>query len=260
MKKVFVGISAAALAAVMCVAFVGCGEGADAQSITSETVTAEQWDAAFAALEKDDAKYTIDAKSEFVITVTANQTENGEKKIVGTITTTQPGIFINNGAKQFSKTESATFSVDGDFTPEEIEEYLGGDPDELANKPEEEAYAERDASGVSTIYTKDRDGKWETIHYQGHLNPIVGNMPIPDFDGVKYDEALKGYVEKDHETGEEFYIVFKFNKSGQLAAIFIHEGDGKAEDKGDVSVLSYLEVSYVISYTAKDFSLPTVEA
>ena len=254
MKKLFAGIAATALAAAMCVSFAACGEsGADkAKSIKGETVTEEQWDAAFAAFEKDEAKFTIEAISSATSTYTLDLTVLGEGKKSGTLSQKATYTYINNGAKQSAK-GTMEVSAKGDFSYAELVEYLEmGEYASQEGKSKDEVYSEKAAIGY-TVYTKDKDGKWQKNASAGGAVPLYYFDEAGNFGDYKYDETLKGYVEKDYKADDENYQVYKFDKDGNLVAFYSHTMMEAGTMLGETS-----EVGYTISYTAKDITLPTV--
>lgn len=278
MKKVFAGIFAAALAAVMCVAFVGCGEnggnggnggngesggsggnnesGVNAKEFVGEIVTEAQWKAAFEFFKGDDAEFTVEMDSSSTTTVTVDLTETGGKRSSGIFIAEESGTFINYAAKQ-SLTSSYTTSVKGDFPIEELAELMHSNPEKLKETWESEEYAVRGDAGKYTVYEKNDADEWETSEGRS-LDPMKYYYPEGDFADFKYDETLKGYVDADYEADDTHYYVYKFNEQGRLAAIFVYEIFTDTLDGNELT--SVAEVNFIFTYTAKDFSLPNVGA
>ena len=261
MKKLFVGIAATVLAAAMCVSFAACGEtGADkAKSVKGEEITAEQWDKAFDVFTKDDAKFTLETATKAVYTLTADATSIGGKKSEGSITSVNTGTSIVNGAKQSVKDEIEV-TVSGDYKYDEIANKLPNSSGlEKEGKKTVEAYSEAAEGGDYTIYTKDDAGNWKTTKSSDHvaMETLYVCAPYGNFDNYKYDENLKGYVEKDYKEGEtKSYQVYKFDKDGKLIAVYLYYE--KAEGNDALKMTTISEMSVIVSYDAKDITLPTV--
>ena len=250
MKKLFVGIAATVLAAAMCVSFAACGgdggSDAKAKAVKGEEVTEAQWDAAFDALEKDDAKYTVE--EETVNTATYRV----DKKTGGTLTQKTVMTYINNGAKQSQKGESDV-TAEGDFSFADLLANLGLF-DEYApkeGKTEVERYTEK-AEGRYTGYAKDADGNWQKSA-STNLVPADLKSKQGDFADYKYDAKLKGYVDKDYTAEDKIYTVYKFNGDGQLSAVYMYYTSG-----GGSAIESVRERSYLFTYEAAEITLPTV--
>ncbi len=254
MKKFFVGIAATVLAAAMCVSFAACGgTSADkAKSIKGEQVTEEQWDAAFQALEKDDAKFTIKMASTYEMTFEVDLTEVGGKKTSGTLTQSATVTYVNNATKQSEKGE-INISSKGDFSFADLLENLGIPADQVKEgKTEMEMYTEKEGEGY-TSYQKDKDGNWYKGKAYDSLLPLYDFNEDGRFTEYKYDETLQGYVDKDHTEDSHDYIVYKFNKDGQLVAAYSYSSKGSTDAMKQIN-----EMSYIIEYSAKDITLPTV--
>ena len=235
-KKLFVGIAAAALAAVMCVSFAACGEGGagKAKSIKGEEVTAEQWAAAFADLQKDDAVFTAELSIK-------SSSKSSAAGISSSESLTVNHTVIKNKEKEYYKETENT-----------------GDGKNVV-----EQYTERESGGsLYTLYDKGDDG-WEKSE---HENSIVTETTL-FYEGItfnysglysslKYSAEDKGYVLASASEDRPSYI-FKFDKEGRLAAIYCH-----FELKQEVELVTVsgnFTYSLVINYTAKDLTMPTVK-
>lgn len=254
MKKLFVGIAATAMAAALCVSFAACGEPSSAKDVQGYEVTEEQWDAAFDTFDKEDAKFTIEETTTYEMTYTADLTIVGGKKTSGTYTNKSTLTYVNNGVKQSVKGESNAAST-GDYTYDELVQYLGMStyaPKE--GKTEIEMYLDR-TDGKHILYRKDVNGDWQKGEtFGGDLFDDGQLGEQGDFDQYKYDETLKGYVDKDYTEKSKDYVVYKFNKDAQLIAVYMYSTTGTGNALGSTT-----ERSYVISHKAGDITLPTVD-
>lgn len=227
MKKVLFGFTAAALAAVMCVGLVGCGGGPDAKSVTGEQIEDEQWQASLDIFDEEDAKYTIE------LLVEADETVQGQS-----VHEEMNVTAVKNGPKASLKMEGV--SKGGGTT---------------VNKSDESVSELKD--GKYTLYTKGSDDKWTSeasskpaFSIQGIMLIAHINLSTWNFADYKYDEAQKGYVLVNAPQGTN--PVLKFNKDGQLVAVYV-------EYEGTLAGISMqLEVNMVITYDAKDITIPTV--
>lgn len=255
MKKLFVGIAATVLAAAMCVSFAACGD-SSAKDVKGVEITAEQWNAAMEVFEKDDAKYTVEFEMKQVYNLTVDGTVIGGEKKSGSVTAISRGTYMNNGAKQSAKGEGEV-TFDGDYAKEDLMNNLHLDEDEFEGiQKATEMYAEK-ADGKYTVYTQDDAGKWTKDSSSGSIIPVSYYAPDGDFADYKYDETLKGYVDKDYKAEDTEYTVYKFNSDGQLIAIYSYVGYSQGVESMQMT-LDY-ETSLVISYSASDITIPTVE-
>lgn len=242
MKKLLLGFTAAAMAAVMCVGLVGCGGGPDAKSVKGEVVTEAQWDAALDELRKDDAVYTIEYLE--VDSSSAKGSFLGED-VSGSYEWTKSITAVKNGSKEYyketNKAESSGAAAEEHGTEANYEKTT-------------ELYAEI-VDGKYVHYTQ-VDGAWKkTDGLTSIINiyDIIGFLG--DFDEYEYSDAHKGYVRKG-QADDETVMVFKFNKDGKLVALYCgYEDEG--EDMGVKTTDSY-EFNIVITYEADDINLPTV--
>lgn len=257
MKKLFFGMAAAVLSAAMCLQFAACGgSGADkAKSIKSAEVTEEQWNAAFEALEKDDAKFTVEFASAQSNAVETEAADGGKKS--GTFLSSSAVTYVINGAKQWMKGEQ-TLSVKGDYSFAELAAALEMPAESYKEgTTKSEQYAEKTGAGYS-LYSQAEDGSWSkslpSPFYD--LNPIENYERYGDFAEFKYDETLKGYVEKDYTESSKSYFVYKFDGSGMLVAICMHYGDEYTA--GGLKIVGSSDVNMLISYKADEIDLPAV--
>lgn len=239
MKKLFVGIAATALAAVMCVGLVGCGTKSAAdlksQQFSDETFEAD-WKAAFAEENFKNYVLTVSTvmeakegeewgKQTTTMTITVNE---GKEKIVGTV-----------------KYEGAAIEKDED----------GNDIKEET----EEMYVDT-VNGV--YYSKNDDGEWETTTSGMSSESIIGTyMMLGDYGSAfEYNADKKGYTLKTEDTGLPSFIlsylegiVFKF-KDNKIAGVYMEMND---QEEGSED---YMKVVYdmVFDYTTKTVTLPTV--
>lgn len=246
--KLLFGFATAAMAAVMCVGFAACGGGPNAKSVKGVEVTEEQWDKAFDYLTADDSVFTIEYKEE------RNSKSKGELLGVdmsGTYTRTATISAVKNGAKEYVKMTDA-------------EKYKGKivDTMEAAGQPtetneEEERYSEY-KDGAYTVYTKGDDGKWSTSTGVSGVVPlleIASELDSLSYSAYEYSADQKGYVLKG-STEEDHPVVVKFNKDGQLVAIYC--GYSEKHDEGGISGSVKYALNIVIDYDAKDVNLPSV--
>ena len=220
-KKLFVGIAAAALAAVMCVSFAACGEGGagKAKSIKGEEVTAEQWAAAFADLQKDDAVFTAELSES--LTVNHTVIKNKEKEYYKETENTGDG---KNVVEQYTERES------------------GGALYTLYDKGDDGWEKSEHENSIVTETTLFYEGI--TFNYSGL------------YSSFKYSAEDKGYVLASASEDRPSYI-FKFDKEGRLAAIYCHFE--LKQEVELVTVSGNFTYSLVINYTAKDLTMPTVK-
>ena len=255
MKKLFVGIAATMLAAAMCISFAACGD-SSAKDVKGAEITAEQWNAAMDVFEKDDAKYTVEFEMKQVYNLTVDATSAGGEKKSGSVTAISKGTYMNNGAKQSAKGEGEV-TFDGDYAKEDLMNNLHLDEEQFEEMQKKtEMYAEKATSGY-TVYTQDEEGKWTKDGKSSGLIPVSYYAPDGDFADYKYDETLRGYVDKDYKAEDTEYTVYKFNSDGQLIAIYSYVGYSQGVEAMKMT-LDY-ETSLVISYTASEITIPTVE-
>ena len=244
-KKLFVGIAAATLAAAMCVSFAACGAGGGgkAKGIKGYEVTEEQWNAAIEALQKDDAVFTIDYYTE----VSVNASGGGQK---GSTKTTSTYTVIKNDGKEYVK------SVD-------TVEYGGAMVTEQTPKKTEEIdimYAEREGTGtLYTVYDDTEDGGWDKSENENSIIPLsiifdwVESYTYSDY---KYSAEDKGYILSTTGEDEDPFVI-KFDKDGRLSAVYYgHEEKVETPVSKATTTATY---SVVITYTAKEITIPTVE-
>ena len=254
MKKFFVGIAATVLAAAMCVSFAACGgNGAEkAKSIKGEQVTAEQWDAAFEALTKEDAEYTFTRTTVYVTTYKGiPDPEANNKKLNGTSTATEELVFTKKGNKE-SEISKTTGKLSGDAR--RIAIIMGVDEEEIDANLERssEEYVEKTNEGY--VSYEQKDGKW-TKGNGSSMAPSYSQYK-GKFESYEYSEEHKGYIPKDYSAEDKDELeVIKFDKDGRLVAIYTEmseEGDKNEE------IIASGKMSVTIEYSAKDITLPTV--
>ncbi len=254
MKKVFVGIAATVLAAAMCVSFAACGS-TSAKDIKGEEVTAEQWDAAFEALTKEDAEYTFTQTSEDVMTYKGiPDPEANNKKLDGSSKATEELVFTKKGKKE-SQTSKITVKLSGDAR--RIAIIMGADEEDIkeGEVDSEEVYVEKTDEGY--VYYEQEDGKWTKGNGMS-LAPSYSRYK-GKYDSYEYSEEHKGYVSKDYSAEDKDTLeVIKFDKDGRLVAIYT-ETPEKGEKGDDMEMIASSTVSVIIEYSAKDITIPTVE-
>ncbi len=246
-KRVVFGLVSAALAAVMCIGFAGCG-GSKAESIKGEEVTEKQWDKAFDYFTEEDAKYTISYSEEWTTEykfVYLDEKLSGSGKDVRTIDA------VKNGAKEYVK-QTDTIEFSGD-----MKKIAAALDDEVEEKEEtEETYAEF-KSGAYTVYTQDDDDKWGTSQADRTIIPferVTGGLSF-DYSSYEYSSDMKGYILKGAIKNGYMYVV-KFNSDGQLSAIsYTLERTTKS---GSYEETTTRVLSVVIEYKADEITLPTV--
>ncbi len=227
--KLLFGIAAAALAATMCIGFVGCG--GSAKSIKGEEVSREEWTAAF----KDDTfanyKLVITGSSE---AKTEGKTGKQTSKATVTVADKKEHLVLSS-------------SAEGDaFSEKELEQ---------ANK-EEEYYVDG-TSLVPVIYGKNDDGKWAKVTSGTTASTLVGVVKTLAllYDAFEYNTEKNGYVLK---TGQSVAAslegaVVKF-KDGKLAGLYMEMSE--EEEDGD-----YYKIvqDYYFTYGGESVKLPEVE-
>lgn len=229
-KKVLFGIAASALAAVMCVGFVGCG-GGNAQSVKGEEVTAEEWVAAFSESSFENFKLVAAMKME----QKAGE-ESGKQEISATIIVAD-------------KKEHIVMTTKSEGT-------LADSSDEV----NEEVYV--DKTGASSVYfEKNDEGQWETDTSGTSASDILTSITIYSllYSAFKYDDEKAGYVVNTDNAllaGVPEQVrgaVLKF-KDAKLVGMYMEYEEGD-KDNGEYMKVSY---DYFFTYGGQSVTLPTV--
>ncbi len=250
-KKVLFGITAAALAAVMCVGFSACG--GNAESVRGEEVTEKQWNSALDYFTEEDAVYKIECREE---QVEERKFEYIDEILSGGATCVQTIEAVKNGTKEYVKqTKKLDFS--GDY--KKIAAALDQEIEETDE--EDETYAES-KDGVITVYSKDDNEKWTTnkgyssIAY-GKIREVLSNMSISlSYSSYEYSNDLMGYILKDSQKRDSVYVL-KFNGDGKLCAIYFEYETVTKSGNREHTMKDMFDV--VISYKAENITLPTVK-
>lgn len=251
MKKVFLGIIAAIMAAVVCVSFTGC---AKAKNVKGEKVTEEQWVAAIESLLAEHAVFTVDYSS------TASGTYTHKTMVHKTkwsVKETEKLTLVKNGALESVK-GSEKLTLKGDKAAAEQETGK-------AKKKEIEKYSEIVDSRIYN-FEKGRDDEWtkEESFYsviQDSFGSIVSSVKSR-YSSFVYSNEHNGYISKnyDEDDTDVTVTVYKF-KDAKLIAVYIYEEETFIEDNAqDYAEGSYkTEVNITIKYTAKKITLPKVQ-
>lgn len=270
MKKLFVGIAAGVLAAAMCVSFAACGSSVDAKGIKGEEVTEEEWNAAIDAVLADDAELTIEylSKNSNKSELTMNAGGSTEK-LNAKSKMEQRMTYIQKGAKQSGK-GYYEISYSGDL--EGMAEAMGQQAGVQEGKTELEAYSEVTTDGTH-YYAKDEEGEW-TLDEDG--DTVIEEL-FDEYYMLKYNvknhyndytfsEEHKGYIPAnyDAEDGDTLYVVKFQNK--KLTGVYIESNYTREQDMLEdvmpgtmiMKVEVEASINIVISYEAKDITLPTV--
>ena len=233
MKHKFLsGIATAALAAVMCIGFVGCGGGA--ASIKGEEVTQEQWTAAFS--DETFSNYKLTAKA------TAEEKEGDKSgktnsEVTVTVADKKEHIVMKSSAEGNAYSEDALKEMNR----------------------EEEFYV--DGTGIVPVcYAKNEDGKWEKTPSGMTASSIVGVVKACAlfYGQFEYSEEKEGYVLKaaaqlPSGSGDMLKnAVLKF-KDGKLAGFVVEYND---EEDGDYSKMVQ---DYLFTYGGQKVELPSIE-
>ena len=244
--RVLLAITAAALVAVMCVGFSGCG-GVNAESVRGEKVTEEQWNSALEYFTEDNAVYSVSFIEQE--TVEAYAKIFGEElsgKATGIVTVKA----IKNGATEYLKRDEKC-QVDNDC--KKILEAMSMEYEEY-DRTNETYSSYRD--GKYTIYRQDNDGKWGTYIASSSIMPNLTSLVQGTYNEYEYSEDLRGYAPKNRDQYAPYYIL-KFNSEGRLSAIYSNSKSTKLLDRYEYKASRILNL--VIEYQAKNFDLPTVE-
>ena len=262
MKKVIAGIAATVLAAAMCVSFAACGgSGAEkAKDIKGEEVTAEQWTAAFEALEKADAEYTVTQKIVETYSIkNVTDPDDTNKKLSGSQTLTSDIVYSKKGNKEHQITTNTT-KLTGDAR--RIMAIMGLSEDEIPEEDTttetEELYGEKtEPINGYVLYEQNADGTWR----KGDGRPFT--PPLGDYktqyENYIYSAENKGYISKDYSAEDKDELeVFKFDKDGKLVAVYCEMPTESEEDDDGSEMTTTYTGSSIIEYSAKDITLPTV--
>lgn len=249
MKKVFLGIIAAIMAAVMCVSFTGC---AKAKNVKGEKVTEEQWVAAIESLLAEHAVFTVDYSSKASGTYTHKTMVHKTK---WSVKETEKLTLVKNGALESVK-GSQKLTLKGDKAAAEQETGK-------AKKKEIEKYSEIVDSRIYN-FEKGRDDEWtkEESFYsviQDSFSSVVSSVKSR-YSSFVYSNEHNGYISKNYDEDDSEVTVYKF-KDAKLIAVYIYEEETLIEDNAqDYAEGSYkTEVNITIKYTAKKITLPKVQ-
>lgn len=262
MKKLLTSLTAAILAGVMCISFAACGSETDdpfekARAFKGTEVTAKQWNAAFEALGRDDAEYTVDYVSNMIRIVEAIDPETN-KELNGTSELLVIAKLIKKGGKEYRK---ITYGVklSGDYkkiammngaTEEDFEEML-----KRYEEAGEEEYAEKKGENEWILYKK-----VEGIGWQGSVSDhgILGENPFATSkSGTVFDTEWNGYIPDEegfYGPNAEPLCVIKFDRDGRLYSVT--SGMDMLKNGTYVRLL-YQENVALFTYEAEDFTIPT---
>ena len=256
MKKSIVGIAATVLSAAMCLSFAACGN-MSAKRIKGAEVTEKQWDAAFEALTREDAEFTVDCEGENISTVQTDASAEGGKKS-GTLTTVFTETYVIMGTQR-SLAGEQTNSAKGDYAFADLLAALGRSPGDVKEGKEKIGeYVEKIDADYTAIYILKANGSWSWIPLDSSdddLDPIDDYGQYGNFGKFKYDETLKGYVDAGYTESSDDHSVYKFNEEGQLTAIYLYHREEKTA--GGSKTVTSREVSMTISYGAGELALPS---
>lgn len=249
MKKVFLGIIVAIMAAIMCFSFVGC---AKAKGVKGEKVTEEQWVAAIESLMAEHAVFTVDYSSKLTGSYSHKTMVHKTK---WSAKATEKLTLIKNGALESVK-GSQKITIKGDKAAAEQE--MG-----KAKKKEIEKYTEIVDSRIYN-YEKGKDDAWtkEEGFYsviQDSFGSTVSSVK-DSYNRFVYSNEHKGYISKNYDEDDSDVTVYKF-KDAKLVAVYIYEEETIINDNAqDYSEGSYTtEINITIKYTAKKITLPKVK-
>lgn len=254
-KKLFVGLAAAALAAVMCVSFVACGDNTpDAQDTKGVEVTAEQWTAAFEALTKEDAEYTYTMKTTYTSSITMTDPDTGKELKGGGVSTTEL-VYSKKGNKEYM-VSTETNKISGDARRIMILMGLSESdlPEGDTTTETEERYGEKTADGY-VLYVQ-VDEKWTTRDGNSFAPDALDSYKYADF---VYSKENGGYIPKDYsaEDGDELMVI-KFDKDGNLVAMYMESPEESEKDSSGATTTMSGVGEATFQYSVKDIILPTV--
>ena len=240
-KRVVLGFVSAALAAVMCLGFAGCG-GSNAESVKGKEVTEKQWNAAIEFFLKTDAKYTISYSRE---RTSEMKFEYLDEKLSGSTTV------VKNNAKEYVK-QADKIKISGDM--KKIAAALDDEVETVDTV--EEQYAVYKGT-TYTVYTQDDDETWVTNERSGSIIPfsLVTSGVSLSYSSYEYSKDLNGYVPKDAIQDGDMYVV-KFNGDGKLCAIYYNYE--RSTKSGNYENKYRQTLNIVIRYKEEKITLPTV--
>ena len=184
--------------------------GTDADSLVSDTVTAEEWAAVF------DPQNFEEFYGNCKVVATGTRTQKAPDGTTATIKATQ--ISVAEGNKLYSKTEYVT---SGDLSEEDEAFYAAQSGERYAERLK---YDSSSNGGEYIQYTKE-DDVWTTeeiafCSYDVYVTVSSirhGDVYIHGFEDLEYSEEAKGYVIKNIEDEGIKAMILKF-KDGKLAA------------------------------------------
>lgn len=276
MKKFLTNFFALALSGAMCLGFAACGdEGneieAEAKDFESARVSAEQWDAAFAALQADDAKYAVEFSCSFEYEVTEKKSQANWKVIQTAI-----GQFVWSGEKAKLIVEESTAK-----TESELEEGPEGWSEEdiaKVNFSNAEYFIAPGQRYEQDLYEQNDEGQWvrhsiesaggdngyrglpvflqHIVRFSNSFDWLEGGLGL-SYEAYSFSEEQKGYygeLPADSDL-ELFYwhATIKFDQDGKLAALLVDLSD---KDWG--GVVTY-KINFLFKDSTEEITLPTVD-
>lgn len=243
-KKTISAILSLALGASFALSLAACGEDRPdgegggnnvVKDMVSETVTAEQWAAAF------NANNFNSGAVKYVMTQTGNLYLGDDNFKYGTLTITTD-VVVSSG-KQYQK---ISYAASGD--PELTEA--------AAMSPVEEEYSNKVDDEIFVRYRKNQNKwRWDVTSsgiFDSKIEYILELAPL--YESFEYNNEQKGYTVKDDSPYKTYLdgSVIKF-KDHKLAGMY---GEGTMEQGSETYETTE---SYEITYGNQTITLPTAE-
>lgn len=251
MKKIFSGIIATVMVALMCVSLTAC---TNAKGVKGEKVTETEWKTAIGALFDEDAEFTIKLSTKSSVNYTHKTMVQTTK---WSATQTQELTGIKNGKLESVKGYSK-LSVSGDKVA--AEKALG-----KAKRTDIELYSEVDDKSNAYIYEKGLDGEWtkEKVYNASvvfdEIDYIAKSL-ANSYSNFVYSKEHNGYVSKTYKKGDTNVTVYKFKKA-KLVAIYVYIETVQLTDAAQAYEKGFAkeEINMTITYNAKKIKLPSVD-
>lgn len=215
--------------------------GTDADSLVSDTVTAEEWAAVF----HEESELYKNCK----MILTASGAQKNPDGTTATLKRTR--ISVAEGNKLYSKTEYVT---SGELSEEDEAFYAAQSGERYAE------WVEYDGRVLGYYEYTQEDGVWkgkEVLHH-GHCDYEIYHEitslinGVEQFENWEYSEEAKGYVIKNIEDEGIKAMILKF-KDGKLAAV-IQDTEESWEDS---QIQTHQTMTF--TYGGQTVTLPTVE-
>lgn len=238
-KSLLALVLAGALCSLTCCTLPGGGT--DADSLVSDTVTAEEWAAVF------DPQNFEEFYGNCTVVLTGTRTQKAPDGTTATLKGTQ--ILVADGNKLYGKTK---FVTSGELSEEDAALYAAQSGEFYAERLK---YAPSSNGGEYIQYAKE-DDVWTTeeidfCSYDVYVTVSSirhGGVYIHGFEDLEYSEEAKGYVIKNIEDEGIKAMILKF-KDGKLAAV-IEEGESEG---------AQFRQTMTFTYGGQTVTLPTVE-